>query len=55
VKLLIIISNPGASGMDHLFFQSVYCLSGLRIVGKNRGSPKHVNSRKVAALIRTHC
>jgi len=37
------------------FFKSVYCLSDLGIVGKNRGLPKHVNSRKVAALIRTHC
>jgi len=32
----------------------VYCLSGLGIVGKNRGVPKHVNSRKVAALTQTH-
>jgi len=35
------------------FFKSVYCLSGLGIVGKNRGVPKHFDSKKVAVPIRT--
>jgi len=35
------------SGMDTLFLKSVYCLSGLGIVEKNRRIPKHFNSNKV--------
>jgi len=35
------------SGMDNLFLKSVYCLSGLGIVRKNRRIPKHFNSIKV--------
>jgi len=35
------------SGMDNLFFQSVYCLSGLGIVRKNRSISKHFSREKV--------
>jgi len=54
VNLLRPIHN-WASGMDHPFLKSVYCLSGLGIIGKNRCIPKHFDSRKVSVLIRTHC
>jgi len=34
------------SGMDNLFFKSVYCLSGLGIVRKNGRIPQHFNRTK---------
>jgi hypothetical protein len=33
------------SEMDNLFLKSVYCLSGLGIVRKNRRIPKHFTNR----------
>jgi len=49
------LPDQAESGMDHLFLKSVYCLSGLGIVKKNRRIPKNMNSKKVYAFKRTHC
>jgi hypothetical protein len=38
------------SGMDNVFLKSVYCLSGLGIVRKNRRLPKYFNSKEVFIL-----
>jgi len=38
-----------------IFFKSVYCLSGLGIVKKNRRIPKYFNDKKAFDSRRTHC
>jgi hypothetical protein len=40
---------------EYFFLKSVYCLSGLRTVRKNRRIPKHFKDKKVFVLRRTHC
>jgi len=47
-------SEKEESGMDTLFLKSVYCLSGLEIVRKNRRKPKHFNSNKLFVSCRVN-
>jgi len=47
---LYISASGSESGIDNFFKKSVYCLSGLWIVRKNRHLPKYFNSKEVFIL-----
>jgi hypothetical protein len=54
ISLRLRFYASGESGMDYLFLKSVYCLSGLGIVRKNRCIPRPVNSKKMIVSSRVN-